>query len=246
MVFLQVIRQDANTRYKAFGFFLYAIRKVGYENLYWFLLGKTDAGVIDDIKIFTDPPPPEPLLPPTASVYISYSRLKKKHEDVHHLCTMLAASSVHVVLDDYYCVEMADNEPQWIAEQFSNVKFVIVILDDYYPLNLPRETTIDFVNYVDDDKMRRTQVECQLLQGDMYRGRTNFVIPVQFGNHGSFREVPALLRSATCYHLPHKFLMNNQQFQMLSERVLGPQQHAAVQCHYEGSNTFSRSIQVAN
>ena len=245
MMCQQVIRKDVSGN-KAFGWFLYAIRSAGFEHLFEILLDKTDADVVKSIDFIIWPKAPQPLMPATASVYISYSRFKKTHEDVHHLCRMLAACSVHVVLDEYNTIEMADNEPQWIAEQFGKVQFVIVILDKYYPLNLPHDVAVNLSDLLDDDRRRRTDVECQHLQGDMYRGRTNFAIPVQFGSFGSFSEVPALLRSATCYRLPHKFLMNHEQFQLLAERVLGKKQHVAVQGHYASIDTDSRPFQISS
>ena len=239
---LQVIRNDATE--KTFSWFLYAIRHAGYDNLFESLMAEVAKNQIHIVDLIINPPPPAPLQPATARVYISYSRFKKKHEDVHYLCKMLAASSVHAVLDYYCSVEMADNEPQWIEQQIASAQFVIVVLDNEYPLNLPRETAIRLAYLVDDDKMRRTQKECQVLQGGAYRGRTNFVIPVQIGKEGSFTEVPALLRNSTCYRMPHNFLMNHRQFQLLAERILGRQQYATVQCHYDSMGNETHPTQA--
>lgn len=228
---LQVVRHGNS---HAFGVFLYALRHEGYENIFNFLREEILPEVFQEVESIVYPPPPPPYRPlweQVEAVYVSYSRLQGSLKtNVHHLCEMLAAYSIDVVLDDYYSVDMADNEPAWIAEQFNTVSFVIVILDDKYPLNLSRAAAEDEQSQADDEtRMRRTLVECQLIQGDLYRQRNNVIIPVLFDSV----EIPLLLASMTAYRLPHRFLSNNEQFQRLVCRILGEDKHKNLCKYYE-------------
>eukprot|EP00117_Sycon_ciliatum_P026302 scpid42678/ scgid1938/ len=225
----------------AFGYLLYAFRKSGYENLAKSLFFQVTEDVQERIRPIVFPPPPSPAPQPPPSydcpqVYISYSRYNRDEalKDVYHLCGMLESCCVDVVIDEDHMTDMADNVPQWISEQVAKVQFVIVVLDHTYPLNLSTHVQQDIEYYTDDQGYSRARLESHYLQGETYWGRRNFIIPVQFGtlHSGHGNDVPMLLRGKTRYHLPHLFLLDDEQFQLMVRRILGEHLHKYVTDHF--------------
>eukprot|EP00117_Sycon_ciliatum_P022951 scpid40282/ scgid19649/ len=256
---IKIVQKKGNS---AFGVLLFSLRNEGYEHLFKQIYDGVADDVQKTVDSIVYPPiPPKIRLDHLSledeqdqdapSVYISYSRYvttgmsqdrdasfkrtSSPADDVTYLCQMLQAHGVDVVIDREHLNDLADNEPQWITEQFCRAQFVIVVLDNAYPLNLTLQAQQAVMYSLDDNGYRRACQESRLLQGESYSGRHGFLLPVQFGavTSSPLHDVPILLRNKTRYRLPHRFAFSNNDFQLLVCRILGRELYAEVNGYYQ-------------
>ena len=144
---------------------------------------------------------------PTCTVYVSYSRhtASSKHQALR-VVEVLRRHGLTPIIDLEHQHEMADNVPQWVEQQMSSANYVIVLLNETYPWMLSEETKLKLLNLDSGDEFRRTKMESDLLQSEVYYGRARFVVPVFIGSHVDLEAcLPASLRCKKVHRLSKDF-----------------------------------------
>eukprot|EP00117_Sycon_ciliatum_P040885 scpid77000/ scgid5917/ len=162
---------------------------------------------------------------PSPAVYISYSRFTESIKlDAIRLYSELCSRGFHAILDVYHQNDIADDREGWISEQMTRSQFVIVLLDEYYPLNFSSATLRNMLESEQGGHYNDAVIESRVLQAGDFGGSAAFsVLPVCIGGALSGRRsvLPVALRTKTLYRLPQGFTTGMcQQLQQLLNRLL--------------------------
>eukprot|EP00117_Sycon_ciliatum_P010666 scpid44051/ scgid1113/ len=179
------------------------------------------------------------------SVYLSYSRYTSTSlEQAQTLSDALKRNQVHVVSDiePEDCAEMADCCNTWLDEQLKCVDYIVVLLDQHYPLNLSMTEEMysarldaDF-----DGTFKLTMAEVNKIQSMEFSGRMSPnqrlppIIPVHVGSANAIKPptLPVSMCAKTVYRLPNDYFVDEEQckqFQQLLHRLSNPRRSFSMQ-----------------